>query len=137
MAADAPYDLTPVALIWHLALTDDWEAARAHGSYAVSTRGLSLEQVGFIHCSYAHQVEAVAHLFYADETAPLTLLGIDPERLAEAGIEVRAEPGDPAHPEGERFPHAYGAITVDAVVETHEARIQDGELVARTWLGLG
>ncbi len=134
MASDATRDLThPMALIWHLALTTDWEAARARGSYAISTRGLTLAEVGFIHCSYAHQVAGVAERFYADETAPLTLLGIDPERLADAGIELRAEPGDPAHPDGERFPHVYGAIPVGAVVETHTAEIRDGRLVAPTW----
>ena len=89
--------------------------------------------MGFIHCSYAHQVARVVELFYADETAPLTLLGIDPERLADAGIELRAEPGDPVHPDGERFPHVYGAIPVGAVVETHAAEVRDGQLVAPTW----
>ena len=76
-------------------------------------------------------------LFYADETAPLTLLGIDTERLAATGIEVRDEPGDPAHPDGERFPHVYGAIPVDAVSETHPGRIHAGELLAPSWSSRG
>ena len=135
MAADAAHALTDMALIWHLALTADWEAAQATGAYAISTRGLTLEQVGFIHCSYARQVGGVVALFYADETAPLTLLGIDTDRLIAAGIEVRDEPGDPAHPDGERFPHAYGPIPVDAVTETHEARVAGGRLVAPGWTG--
>lgn len=124
-----------MALIWHLAHTTDWENPLRQGRYAISTRGLALEQVGFIHCSYAHQVEGVVARFYADETAPLTLLGIDTELLAAAGVEVRAEPGDPAHPEGERFPHAYGPIPVSAVTETHSARVVDGRLDAPTWDG--
>ncbi|MFN8520511.1 MAG: DUF952 domain-containing protein [Chloroflexota bacterium] len=122
-----------MALIWHLARTDDWEDAVERGRYAISTRGLTLEQVGFIHCSYANQVAGVAALFYADETAPLTLLGIDTGRLAAADIEVRDEPGDPAHPDGERFPHVYGAVPVAAVTETHPSRVVDGRLVAPTW----
>jgi uncharacterized protein (DUF952 family) len=126
-----------MALIWHVALTADWEAAQATGSYAISTRGLTLGQVGFIHCSYAHQVAGVARRFYADETAPLTLLGVDPGRLAALGIDVQAEPGDPVHPEAERFPHAYGAIPVGAVAETHAARMRDGELVAPSWMVRG
>jgi uncharacterized protein (DUF952 family) len=64
-------------------------------------------------------------------------LGIDTERLAAAGIEVRAEPGDPAHPGGERFPHVFGAIPVEAIVETHPARIVDGALDAPSWDGVG
>jgi glutathione S-transferase len=122
-----------MSLVWHLARAADWEAAQTSGAYAISTRGLTLGQVGFIHCSHAHQVAGVVALFYADETAPLTLLGIDPDRLAAAGIELRDEPGDPAHPDGERFPHAYGAIPVGAVVETHPARVVDGRLDAPTW----
>lgn len=120
-------------MIWHLALATDWDQAVASGSYAVSTRGLTLEQVGFVHCSYAHQLAGVARLFYADESAPLTLLGIDPRRLAAAGIEVRAEPGDPARADSERFPHVYGAIPVSAVREAHAASVIDGVLVAPTW----
>lgn len=122
-----------MALIWHLALTADWVAARATSAYAISTRGLTLDDVGFIHCSYVRQVAGVVALHYADETARLTLLGIDEGRLVAAGIEVRDEPGDPAHPEGERFPHVYGAIPVEAVVETHPAWVTDGRLVAPTW----
>lgn len=131
-AGPSPPDLA-VGRIWHLAHTADWEAALAQGSYAISTRGLTLADVGFIHCSYAHQVRSVAALFYTDDQAPLTLLGIDLERLAAAGVEVRAEPGDPRHPDGERFPHVYGPIPVAAVSETHAASIIDGGLVAPTW----
>lgn len=120
-------------MIWHLALATDWDQAVASGSYAVSTRGLTLEQVGFIHCSYAHQLAGVVRSFYSDADGPLTILGIDPRRLEAAGIEVRAEPGDPKHPDGERFPHVYGAIPVGAVSETHGASVIDGVLVAPTW----
>jgi uncharacterized protein (DUF952 family) len=124
-----------MALVWHLAHTADWETALAQGSYAMSTRDLSLADVGFIHCSHAHQVAGVVALFYADDEAPLTLLGVDTERLAAAGVEVRAEPGDPHHPDGERFPHVYGPIPVTAVRETHQARVVDGRLAAPTWSG--
>ena len=40
--------------ILHMALPDDWDAARPTGEYLVSTRGVSLEQQGFIHCSHPH-----------------------------------------------------------------------------------
>lgn len=120
-------------LIWHLARTSDWEAATKTGAYTMSTRDLALDEVGFIHCSYAHQVAGVVARFYADETAPLTLLGIDTDRLAAAGVELRAEPGDPSHPQGERFPHVYGALPTGTVAETHAAHVSDGRLVAPTW----
>jgi uncharacterized protein (DUF952 family) len=124
-----------MGMIWHLALATDWDAAVADGVYAISTRGLRLEEVGFIHCSYAHQLAGVVALFYGDEAAPLTLLGIDVERLAAKGVEVREEVGDPSHPDGERFPHVYGPIPVAAVTRTHEARVVDGRLSAPGWAG--
>lgn len=123
----------PVGLIWHLAHAADWAAAVPTGSYSISTGGLTLADVGFVHCAHAHQVAGVVRLFYTDDGAPLTLLGIDTQRLAAAGIEVRSEPGDPAHPDGDRFPHVYGPIPVDAVTQAHDARVVDGRLVAPTW----
>lgn len=37
--------------IFHIADPDEWKAARATGAYTRSTRGQSLAEVGFIHCS--------------------------------------------------------------------------------------
>jgi hypothetical protein len=42
---------------------------------------MTLQDVGFIHCSYAHQVAGVANAFYAD-LQDLVLMVIDPTRLA-------------------------------------------------------
>ncbi len=97
--------------LYHLALASDWQQARQLGEYRISTRGQSLEQVGFIHASYAHQFEGTHQPFYAD-VSDLRLLVIDPTRLAAHGIEVRPEtaPGS-----GELFPHLYGPLPLDAV----------------------
>jgi RimJ/RimL family protein N-acetyltransferase len=97
--------------IYHITRAGDWEAAQRSGSYQLSTRDRSLEQVGFIHCSYAHQVAGVANAIYQGER-DLVLLVIDPGRLT---AELRPEP---AVPGGERFPHIYGLLNIDAVVET-------------------
>ena len=98
--------------IVHIALPDDWERAVPAGEYRVSTRGISLEHEGFIHCSYPHQLEGVANSFYGD-IAELVLLHIRVDLL---GAEVRVEP--PADGIAELFPHIYGAIPTDAVVAT-------------------
>ncbi len=90
--------------LYHLALAEEWRQARAEGVYRRSTRGLSLEQVGFLHASHAHQIAATYARFYAD-AGPVRLLTIDPALLAEAGLVVREEP---APDSGERFPHLYG-----------------------------
>ena len=97
--------------LYHLALAADWQQARQLGEYRISTRGQSLEQVGFIHASYAHQLEGTRQRFYAD-VSDLRLLVIDPTRLADHGIAVRPEaaPGS-----GELFPHLYGPLPLDAV----------------------
>ncbi|MDJ0770326.1 MAG: DUF952 domain-containing protein [Ilumatobacter sp.] len=98
--------------ILHIALPDDWNVARANGEYTVSTRGRSLEQEGFVHCSYLRQLEGVANRFYADVTE-LVLLHIEPEFLE---AEIRAEPA--ADGSDELFPHVYGSIPTTAVVAT-------------------
>lgn len=97
--------------IYHLALAEEWHAARGEGVYTRSTRGLSLDAVGFIHASGADQVEATWQRFYADAGA-VVLLSIDPERLAAAGVAVRLEP---APESGELFPHLYGPLPLEAV----------------------
>lgn len=95
-------------MLYHLALAADWDAARAAGRYEVSTRGVTLAEEGFIHLSRADQVAATAERFYAD-VEDLLLLVIDPDRLTD---EVRDDPvGD------DTFPHLYGPLPLDAVVE--------------------
>lgn len=97
--------------IWHLAIPDDWTAAvNAASDYRISTRGASLDDVGFIHCSHAHQIEGVAERFYSD-CSMLLLLRVDPLRLA--GSPVIEEP--PAPGVSECFPHVYGPIPIAAV----------------------
>jgi uncharacterized protein (DUF952 family)/heme-degrading monooxygenase HmoA len=102
--------------VLHLALPDDWEHARPSGEYTISTRGVTLAEEGFIHCSYAHQVEAVANRFYADLDR-LLLLSIDTARL---GVPVVVEPPFPGAPEA--FPHIYGPIPLAAVVAVTESK---------------
>lgn len=88
--------------LWHLAEGPEWAEGVRAGSYQRSTRGQSLAEVGFVHCSYAEQLAAVAAAFYAD-AGDLVLLRIDPARVP---AEIRVEDG---------FPHVYGPIPVAAV----------------------
>ena len=109
--------------LYHLALRQEWQAARAEGVYRRSSRALALEEVGFIHLSEAHQVPATAARFYGDlADGEVLLLSIDPQRLAAAGLAVRYEPaappgGSPGGPPGaELFPHLYGGpLPLEAV----------------------
>jgi uncharacterized protein (DUF952 family) len=107
--------------ILHIAIPDEWRAAKDSGRYEVSTRGKTLDEVGFIHCSYPRQVVRVANFAYADQLE-LVILHIEPELLES---EIKLEPaGDNG---GELFPHVYGPIPVGAVIaETWWDRGDDG-----------
>ncbi|MFM7642939.1 MAG: DUF952 domain-containing protein [Cyanobium sp.] len=98
--------------LYHLALESDWQEARRQGLYSRSTRGKSLAEVGFLHASWSPQVEATWGRFYSDGPE-LRLLVIDPARLASAAIPLREEP---ASGSGERFPHIYGPLPIEAVL---------------------
>src|SRR5262249_24983622 len=50
--------------IFHITEPLLWKQAEEAGSYTGSTRGQSLDDVGFIHCSYADQVEMIANFVY-------------------------------------------------------------------------
>jgi uncharacterized protein (DUF952 family) len=97
----------------HITERSLWDAARAAGTYEMSTRGRTLQEEGFIHCSLRSQLPRVADFLYGSYTGPdeLVVLVIDTGRL---GAEVRHESPEPG---GEEFPHVYGPIPVEAVVD--------------------
>ncbi|GAA2119811.1 DUF952 domain-containing protein [Actinomadura alba] len=96
--------------IFHIAERADWDAARAAGGpYEISTRGRTLREEGFIHCSRDEaQAGEVLRAFYAG-VGDLVLLEIDTARL---DVPVRHEPAD-----GDVFPHIYGPLPLDAVIQ--------------------
>jgi glutathione S-transferase len=96
--------------IFHVTADTDWRAAQASGAYQLSTRGRSLEDEGFIHLSYANQVARVANAIYRGVPG-LVLLVVDLERVTAPVREENLDGGD------ERFPHMYGPLNLDAVIE--------------------
>jgi uncharacterized protein (DUF952 family) len=88
--------------LFHIARIADWDQALRDGVYRVSSLGKHLDDEGFIHLSFAHQVKSVADAFYRGMT-DLVLLELDPERL-----------GSPVVVES-LFPHLYGEIHPRAV----------------------
>ncbi len=88
--------------LYHLVAREAWEAARAAGVYAPP----SLATEGFIHLTTDAQWPGVRARFYAD-AKDLLVLAIDAARLASP---VVFEPAD-----GDRFPHLYGPLPIDAV----------------------
>jgi 2-C-methyl-D-erythritol 4-phosphate cytidylyltransferase len=93
--------------IYHIAIRADWERSKSSGWY----RGDTLDSEGFIHCSAAHQVLAVANSLFRGR-ADLALLCIDDTKL---NSELRWE-----HSEGTAFPHVYGPLNTDAVIAVFE-----------------
>lgn len=94
-------------MILHITLPEDWAQARRTGRYTVSTRGATFPEVGFLHASEdTRQAAAVAASFYADRPDAF-LVAMDEEALTAAGFAVRREPGDPADPASELFPHVH------------------------------
>ena len=95
--------------IFHIATAADWADAQDSGAYTTSTVGRSLEDEGFLHASRDDQVAGVFDRYYRDLGQPLVLLTIDTDLLS---VPWREDPvGD------DTFPHLYGPLSPDAVVE--------------------
>ena len=97
-------------MIYHLTFASDWESSQSAGQYRMSSRGMTLDEVGFIHCSFADQVDGVARAVFAGADG-LVLVTIDPS-LVKAEVQYENLEGG-----SELFPHIYGPLNVDAVVE--------------------
>ncbi len=97
--------LAPRECIYHLLPQGDWDRARATDTYSPP----SLAAEGFIHCSTLFQVASVADRFFAGRD-DIIALRIDPIGLT---VPVRFEESEP----GQRFPHIYGPLDLQAVVE--------------------
>ena len=115
----------------HITDPASWRQSAASGEHAMSTRGVTLAEEGFIHCSLPHQVRRIADLVYP-ETAELVILVIDSDRLTAPVRYEAAEPG------GEQFPRIYGPLTTGAVTEAAQvSRSATGELLLPPWLASG
>jgi 2-haloacid dehalogenase len=101
----------PDGPIFHLARRHDWEHAQQSGEYCWSTRRISYEAQGFVHCSFADQVPSVRGQFYADcADDDLVVLRLDPDRLS---VPVVVEDLGT----GVAYPHLYGELPVAEVSE--------------------
>lgn len=98
-------------VIYHIAFAAEWERAREGGTYEWSTRGRTLAEVGFVHASNAEQVNTVANSSYSGDDG-LIVLVIDENRLTS---ELRY---DPVPGSDDPFPHIYGPLDINAVIDT-------------------
>ena len=87
-------------MILHLAIRTDWEEAKSSGHYPWSTRGITVADEGYTHCSFEAQWKGVRDRFYADlADRELVLLEID-EALLTSEVIVEQLGAAP-----EAFPH--------------------------------
>lgn len=94
-------------VIYHMCRTDEWALALASGSYP----GSSQDQAdGFIHFSSRDQVWTSAAKHRRGQNG-IVLLAVDATKL---GAALKWEPSRG----GALFPHLYGPLKIDAVIET-------------------
>jgi histidine triad (HIT) family protein len=91
--------------ILHIAKKSDWEKAQAQGEYKAS----SLSSEGFIHFSYPSQAVESANRHFRGEK-DVVLLRVDESKLKS---QLKVEPSRG----GQEFPHLYGPLNTDAVIE--------------------
>lgn len=92
--------------IYHVTTQMEWEQAKRNGEY----KPAGYDQEGFIHCSIDRQVEGVLDRFYKGQTG-LIKLKIEKAKVSRPVLFELAVDLD------ELFPHIYGPLNLDSVVE--------------------
>src|SRR3954463_6265352 len=100
--------------LFHIVDPAIWAQAVENGEY----RPPSLGSEGFVHFSFAEQVESTANTRYRG-AADLVVIEIDPDAL---DGELRIED---SYGSGTEFPHIYGPIPTAAAVTTHRLTRDD------------
>ena len=94
-------------MIYHVTSVQAWEAAVKAGYYEAA----SLATEGFIHLSTKEQVAGVLDRYYKEQQG-LLLLQVDESKIT-APLKYELAPSV-----NEAFPHIYGRLNLDAVVNT-------------------
>jgi uncharacterized protein (DUF952 family) len=95
-------------MIYHSILKSDWEQVKHGTEYTPS----SLEKDGYVHFSLYDQVIGITFFLYGDKDEDVLLLEVDEKKLKPRIVfEDNRRHG--------RFPHAYGPINLDAVVDVY------------------
>ena len=92
-------------LLYHITSTEAWHLAQSSGKYEPP----QFSTEGFIHCSYAEQLDAVRERFFRGQKN-LVVLEINPAAVNCEVIEENLEGGS------ELYPHIYGKLSLAAVV---------------------
>lgn len=95
-----------MSLICHITTQEEWDRAKLAGQYEAP----ALKEEGFIHCSEQEQVEDIIQRYYKG-VENVVVLQIDTEKLTSQLI-FEWSPSVQ-----NTFPHVYGPINLDAVIE--------------------
>jgi uncharacterized protein (DUF952 family) len=93
-------------IIYHVTKATDWNAAKQKGFYESD----SLQSEGFIHCSLENQVAGVLERYYSGVSG-LVKLVIDTDKLTSRYVHEWSPSTQ------DTFPHVYGPINTDAVID--------------------
>jgi uncharacterized protein (DUF952 family) len=104
-------------MIYHSILKSDWDKIKIGKEYTP----LSLEKDGYVHFSLLDQVIGITYFLFGDQNEKVLLLEVDEKKLKPRIIfEDNRGHG--------RFPHAYGPINLDAVINEYPLeRTQKGK----------
>ncbi len=94
-------------MIYHITTKTEWEKAQQDGFY----KAASLDTEGFIHMCSAEQVEGVLERYFSNQQ-DLVKLHIN-EALLSSPLKYELAPSV-----NDTFPHVYGTVNLDAVVNT-------------------
>ena len=101
--------------IYHIVLPEIWANFKDKKFYYAT----SLQTEGFIHCSFAEQIAPVLERYY--KTAEkVIILHLDTDKLTSKLVD---EPST----NNEIYPHIYGQINSDAIVEIEERELKKAE----------
>ena len=100
-----------MAIIFHITTLAAWSSRNAGSNGAIGTYSPEMFAIeGFIHCSTREQVIQVANIRFRGQTG-LVLLAIDTDKVKAEIRNENLEGGE------QMFPHIYGEINQDAVVQ--------------------
>ena len=100
-------------LIYHIVLPKIWEEFKDKAFYEAE----SLETEGFIHCSFAEQLDAVLDRYY-NNAGDVLILSVETEKLTSPLVNEASTNND-------IYPHIYGPINRDAIVGVDVRRKHD------------
>jgi uncharacterized protein (DUF952 family) len=95
-----------MSLIYHITTKEAWNRAKEKGAYEAT----SLADEGFIHCAQEHQVQGVLERYFSGQQQLVKLI-IETDLLKSRFI-FEWSPST-----SDTFPHIYGPIDTEAVVD--------------------